>query len=502
MLKDFEHQTRVVEESWNKEGWNLFCDTGTGKSRVAIKTAERLYSKGLIDSLLIVAPAGCYRNWEEQWKIHSGLTATMNIWSSALTSAARARLGVTACAQSPNMQVLLINVEALSNPAGAATTLARGFLQSHKALMVIDESTKIRKPTSSRTKVVLSLGTLAKYRRNLSGFPAPERPVDLYTQCLFIRPPTSLFPFKSYYSFRNTFCIVENDTIYVSGGQLRRIARITGAQRQSELREILLNFSSLVSKKECLDLPPKIYQRREIPFSKEQAALYETAQKKALYEITAIGSTTASAAMNDISTLAPAPTVSVSNRMAQLEKLHQIASGIVKDSEGNWHHIPTGIYDELLDLLEEINGKVVIYSCYSEQIAEAVRRLGAHFGPQSVAAFDGGTAQADRARIVRDYEDPASPLRYLVANQATGQFGWTLVAGSTAIYLSNNHEVEPRHQSEDRLHRIGQVGASVTYIDFITGSLSEKILNNVMAKRNIAAEIMGPGWQEELYGRL
>ena len=489
-MKDFEHQIRVVDESWSTPGWNLFCDTGTGKSRMAITTAERLAAAGLINGLFIIAPGGMYRNWEEQCQLHFTTGFQIKLWRAALTPAARKRFASDAAmTNSPSdFPILLMNVEAFSSPSGDATKIAAAFLRSHKCLLVVDESTSIRRPTSARTRTILQLSMLAPFRRNLSGFPSPETPADLYSQILMIRPPESLFPFKSYYAFRNTFCVVEVEFIRVKGGGFQKVQKITGAQRQSELRELLLNFSSLVSKKECLDLPPRVYERRHVEMTEEQKTLYATAQKKALYAVSVAASGS------------PSAEVSVSNRMGQLEKLHQIACGLIKDDAGTWHHIKTRLYDELIAQLEEIQGKVIIYSIYTEQIRETVRRLNEHFGDGAAAAFHGETSQDERVALAARYEDRASRLRFLVANPATGQFGWTFVAGGTAIYLSTNHEAEPRHQSEDRLHRIGQVASSVTYIDFITGSLSEKILTNVMNKRNVAAEIMGPAWSTELYG--
>ncbi len=501
-MKDYSHQTRVVEESWDKVGWNLYCDTGTGKSRMAVQTAERLYAAGKISGVLVIAPGGMYRNWEEQWKIHaSAYTGAMKIWRAALTPAARRSLLESIAMPNGSLEILLMNVEAFSSavPTKNVTPrqIAEAFLRVHKTLLVIDESTSIRKPGSSRTQTLLQLGPLAAHRRNLSGLPNPEAPTDLYTQCLMLQVPFALFPFKSYYAFRNTFCTVEDEFIRVKGGGFQKIQKVTGAQRQSELRELLLNFSSLVSKKECLDLPPKVYQRRYVDMTDDQSRLYTTAQKKALYTVAGTAGT-GSATSADASATSE---VSVANRMGQLEKLHQISCGLIKDDAGKWHHVKTRLYDELLEQLAEISGKVVIYSVYTAQIDEIVRRLNEHYGPGTASAFYGSTSQDDRVRLVREYQDPASRLRYLVANTATGKFGWTLTAGSVAIYLSSNHEAEPRHQSEDRLHRIGQQGTSVTYIDFLTrNTLGEKILDSVMGKRNVAAEIMGPAWTQELYG--
>jgi SNF2 family DNA or RNA helicase len=115
-----------------------------------------------------------------------------------------------------------------------------------------------------------------------------------------------------------------------------------------------------------------------------------------------------------------------------------------------------------------------------------------------VERFFGGTEANSRPDIMRRFQDPNDPLRFLVANPATGKYSWTLTTAHTAIYYSNSYKLEDRYQSEDRLHRIGQEN-KVTYIDLVApGTVDEVILQALRDKRNIAAEIMGPQWREAL----
>ena len=46
--------------------------------------------------------------------------------------------------------------------------------------MAIDESTTIKNPKAKRTKNILSLGDICKYRRIMTGSPVTRNPLDLY----------------------------------------------------------------------------------------------------------------------------------------------------------------------------------------------------------------------------------------------------------------------------------------------------------------------------------
>ena len=94
-----------------------------------------------------------------------------------------------------------MNVEAFSTKKGLE--FATKFLNCHNTIMAIDESTTIKTPTAKRTKAILTLGKLAKYRRILTGSPVTKSPLDLYTQCGFL--DSFLLGFDSYYAFRNRY---------------------------------------------------------------------------------------------------------------------------------------------------------------------------------------------------------------------------------------------------------------------------------------------------------
>ena len=99
-----------------------------------------------------------------------------------------------------DLKILIMNVEAFSTQKGL--DFAHSFLNIFlgRALIGIDESTTIKSPTAKRTKNILKLGNLAKYRRILTGSPVTKSPLDLYSQCEFLG--SWLLKTDSYYDFR------------------------------------------------------------------------------------------------------------------------------------------------------------------------------------------------------------------------------------------------------------------------------------------------------------
>jgi SNF2 family DNA or RNA helicase len=97
----------------------------------------------------------------------------------------------------------------------------------------------------------------------------------------------------------------------------------------------------------------------------------------------------------------------------------------------------------------------------------------------------------ERKRVLEEFQNPDSEMRFFVGNPSTGGYGLTLTAANTMVYYSNSFDLEKRLQSEDRAHRIGQT-KNVTYIDLIAvGTVDEKIVKALRAKIDIATQVLG-----------
>ena len=255
--KPYAHQLTALEKSWNRETYAYFMEMGTGKTKVLIDNLAMLYDKGKVNGALIVAPKGVIGTWYNQeipTHMPDHIESVSVLWQSNITKEQSRKLG-TLFKTGEQLHILIMNVEAFSTTKGR--DFARKFLSSHNTLMAIDESTTIKNPKAKRTKNILDLVPFSKYRRIMTGSPVTKNPLDLYSQCKFLSHWH--LDFESYYAFRARYAIMK--TANISG---RQIQLVSGFKNLAELSDKLQPFSYRVLKSDCLDLPDKIYMKRQI----------------------------------------------------------------------------------------------------------------------------------------------------------------------------------------------------------------------------------------------
>jgi SNF2 family DNA or RNA helicase len=462
--KPYAHQLTALEKSWNRENYAYFMEMGTGKTKVLIDNLAMLYDKGKVNGALIIAPKGVVGTWYNQeipTHLPTHIENVITLWQANITKKQKESLDEL-LKVGEELHILIMNVEALSTTKGVE--FATKFLNSHRPLIAIDESTTIKNPKAKRTKNIIDLSHLARYRRVMTGSPVTKNPLDLFTQCYFLDP--YLLGHESYYSFRMRYAIMK--TANISG---RQIQLVSGFKNLGELSEKLKPFSYRVLKEDCLDLPDKIYMKRNITLTPDQLKLYDQMRKEAL------------ATLNGKVT-------STVNALTQLMRLQQITCGHFTADDGSTQSIKNNRIGELMDVLEETEGKAIIWAHYQYDITAIIKEVIKVHGPGSIVDYYGLTPQDERQANIKKFQsDPK--CRFIVGTPATGGYGITLTAANTVIYYSNGYDLEKRLQSEDRAHRIGQ-SKSVTYVDLMCDStVDEKIVKSLRKKINIASEVLG-----------
>ena len=251
----------------------------------------------------------------------------------------------------------------------------------------------------------------------------------------------------------------------------RSVQIVTGYHNLAELSKKLEAFSYRVLKDDCLDLPPKTYMKRVIQLTSEQKRVYEQMKKMAL------------ATLNG-------KMVTTMNVITQLMRLQQITCGHFKADDGSMQNIKNNRIAELMDVLEELEGKAIIWAHWRHDIATIVKEIEKEY-PGSVMTYYGDTTSDDRQKAIKEIQNPESKVRFLVGTPQTAGYGITLTGASTMIYYSNGYDLEKRQQSEARIDRIGQK-KPMTYIDILAeDTIDEKIVKSLRKKVNIATEIMG-----------
>ena len=462
--KPFEHQRTALNKSAEENSYAYFMEMGTGKTKTAIDNIGYLYLRKEIDTVLIIAPKSVYTIWSKEIQAHLPDVVGRDIFQWKLDKPKSWNFFL----KSKKLKIFLMNVEALSGKNGYKE--AESFLKKFpKNFAVIDESTTIKNPKAKRTKYILSLSKHIKFRRILTGSPVTKSPLDLYSQCYFLDP--KLLGFESFYSFRNRYAEMHQ----IQMGANRFISIPKYYKNIEELEHKLDKFSFRVRKDECVDLKPKVRQKRHVTMSSEQGILYEKLRRRAL------------AIIGD-------STISFSNKLTEMIKLHQLTNGFCKDDDGKMMEFGKQKINALEEIIEEPDAKIIIWANSIYNIEQIKQFLTSKYGKESFVEIYGATKLKDRQKAIELFQNDPK-VRFFVSNPTTGGYGLTLTAANTVVYFSNNYNLEVRKQSEDRAHRSGQTG-TVVIIDIITeNTIDEKIMKALTIKGQIAAKTLG---EEEL----
>ena len=462
--KPYVHQLKALEISWDKKCFAYFMEMGTGKSKVLIDNSAMLYDHGKINGVLIVAPKGVYKNWyssEIPTHLPDHIEKNVVLWQANITKQQQKNLN-TLFETGTDLHVLIMNVESLSTKKGV--DFAAKFINSHETLMAIDESTTIKNPEAKRTKNIVELGKNAKYKRILTGSPVTKSPLDLYKQCEFLDP--WLLDHTSWYTFRTRYAVMKNMSF--NG---RTFQKVVGYKNLGELSEKLKPFSNRVLKDDCLDLPKKTFMKRIVQLTPDQFKVYEQMKKEAL------------AILNG-------KMLTTSNALTQLMRLQQITCGHFKSDDGTVQEVKSNRIDELIDVLNEIEGKVVIWAHWQSDVKQIIKAILDEFDQGCLVDYYGLTLQDERQQNIKRFQED-DKCRFFVGTPQTGGYGITLTAASNMIYYSNGYDLEKRQQSEARIDRIGQT-KPMTYIDIICeDTVDERIVKALRKKVNIASQVMG-----------
>lgn len=503
-----QHQLVGLERlAENPDAYMLACEQGTGKTWILLAEAERRYLAGDIEALLVVAPKGVHTNW-----VRREIPAHLECEHIAAAFRASGGKKVAAMANAVldkrverGLRILTINVDGLATAAGyrAAWSLVTGY----RTMMVLDESHLCKNPEALRTKKVIAIGRQAVARRAATGTPIGQGPADIYSQFDYLAPgligTTSYRAFVAEYSVlmppTSGLCIevvrryaprliAQYERAKADGDLLlesdlaRQIARqapqiiardVNGRPKWKNLDKLhskIDPFMYRVLKRDCLDLPDKIYSTHYFELSAERRRLYTAVER-------------------DLRMTRPDGIVDTYDALTVGSKLRQITSGFVM-IDGEPHGLAADADNErlaaLADLLETIDGPFIVWAHFREEIA-AVMRLLSGLGI-AAGAYYGDTKDADRERIIDQFQ--AGALRAIVVNQASGGTGLTLTAAQTAIYYSNDFSLIKRLQSEDRNHRHGTIIAP-RYIDLVAmDTVDELVAAALQNKREVADAII------------
>ena len=474
----FPHQREIFEATHDLEAHALFLEMGTGKTKILIDTAAALWFRNEINAVLVLAPKAVAPNWvNDELPTHMPeLPYRAFLWDTAKAGnkGFQAELKKFFEDESGELRVLVMSYDALMTERrkGAAKGLKKGkeaaqlMLKEHKALLILDESARIKSPDAKRTKRVMAAAPHAKYRRIATGTPVTNSPFDVYTQLKFLDPQVwAKLGCSTFAAFKAMFGVwIEH--VRKDNGQ--KFQQLVDYQNIGLLHKEVDRLGSRMLKEDVLDLPEKVYSKREFDMSPAQRKLYDELKKEFMVWL-------------DSGELITAPLA-----ITRMLRLQQITSGYCPTDDGGMVMIePNPRLTCLGDVLEDVPHQAIIWAKFHQDIDEICGLI----GEDNCVAYDGRTTQDEREE--RRNKFLGGEVQFFVANPAAAGEGLTFTNAKTVIYYNTSFKLADRLQSEDRAHRIGQ-DRSVQYIDIIaSGTIDRHIVAALRRKNNLAAQVTG-----------
>jgi hypothetical protein len=461
--KPWEHQRQAFLISRDQPAYAFLMEQRTGKTKVTLDTAAYLKLHGKIDCLVVVAKNGVHINWHlneipvhlPDWCEHITYVHSTDFSKKKQYEYAN---WLDSC-NDGKLRILTINVEGFTSDKNKR--ILTDTLSKYRCLFVIDESHRIRNISALRTKFLIKLGKNAPYRRILTGTPIGTGVENLYSQYYFL--DKEILGYDSYTTFKARYCV----SMTLGEGR-RSYEKIIGYKNLDELYVKIDAYSYRKRRDEVFDMPPKIYKRWPFEMLPEQERLY----KQLATEFT----------VNHKGETLDAPLA-----VTRLIRLQQIACGWWPNSEETGTGgTPIGKTNPrltaLMDILEEIEGKVIIWAQFQADLDLIVQAL----RPYAVEVH-GRIPQRVRPGNINRFQNDAS-INYMIANPATLGEGENLNAARTEIYYSNSYKLLERLQSEDRPVAEGK---DLTVFDLeAVRTVDGKVIKALKERKNIADMIL------------
>jgi SNF2 family DNA or RNA helicase len=525
--KPMKHQTKGVKLlSQHAEHYGLGCEQGTGKTWMLLAEAEMRCESGEIDALVVVAPNGVHTNWtRREAPTHLEIAFDALAWVSGPNVGQKRELERILDPGRIRGDLLLftINTDAINTESGF--NYLKSLLKKYRCMVAVDESQRIKSPKAGVTERMISLAPLCEIRRIASGTMMPNGPPDLFSQFEFLLPGGELLGTSSYRAFVSEFAevlpddhgtmrhimrqkfgdakmgAIKNDWNNLSDAMRKKVPYMEYAagrlgkrwrppqiikkdvvngmpmwKNLAKLQSLIKPHLYRVLKKDCLDLPPKIYQTYSFQLSKKQMALYRLAEDKLRYE-------------------RDTGVIDRFTALTKIVKLRQIVSNfIMLDGEATTLMKDNPRLDLLAEVLGCVEGQFIIWASFHEEIYQIVALLKKM--EISCVEYHGLISKRDKEVAIDSFQ--AGQVRGFVGNRQSGGVGLTLTNAITTIVYSNDYNAGARWQSEDRNHRIGtkeaveKAGANgVLYIDLVAeDTIDERIVVALQHKEATASAVL------------
>lgn len=435
------HQIEATDYINRHDEVALFDEQGIGKTKIVIDSLCASMKNGEVEGVLVVSPMSLLYNWEYEVTKHSFL---MPIVLKGTEREKRYKFLTGANFYITNYEAVIAELERI-----------RRFCKSRKVAIVLDESARIKNPTTKTAQSLFKLRPHSIKRIIITGTPVANKPVDLWSQFFFLDGGVLLGgnfkKFKGRYNEKNP--------------------DYKGAL--TELKNTIAAHSIRRCKNEVLELPEKEFINIYATLKGEQLKLYSQLREELRIEVQDMDGNTIIDEAENI--------------LKKLLRLTQIASNPSLINKA-YKEVPEK-FDVLEGLLKDLivkGEKVIVWTSFVENIISLKNRL-RHYNPLIIY---GDVPVKDRVDAVKAFQE-SDKNRIMIANPSAAREGLTLTRANNAIYLDRNFNLVDYLQSQDRIHRISQTKECKIFKILAKGTIDEYIDRVIDVKAEIAAYVQG-----------
>ena len=426
------HQEDAVRKLRKLPIGALFMDMGTGKTRTALELIKERLEKSYVEKVLWLCPCSVIDNLKQDLIRH--------------------------CGEVPK-EIKIAGIESISASGRIYLELLSYVGQDKKCYLIVDESSLIKNPLAIRSKRIENLAESCTFKLILNGTPISRNEADLYQQFKLL--DWTILGYRSYYTFAANHLEFKEVR---QGSRKIKTKQIVRCLNTGYLASKIEPYTYQIKKDECFKLPEKKYHFVPCHMTQEQSKAYRQAKDEFLMQVDELRSETIYRFFTALQHVTSGRTV----------KDHE-GKMIVKNLFEDWRDNPRIVC--LQRLVQEIDGKCIIFAKYKQEIEEIEAMLTE--SGKSWIEFTGQISIKDRDRALEKFKDDT---QFLIANKTCGAFGLNLQHCHNIIFYSNDFNYATRLQSEDRVHRLGQKEVCHIYDIVMKDTIDEFIDDNLGKK--------------------
>lgn len=428
----WDYQKQAIDWILTHKRCGLFLEMGLGKTVITLTAVKTLLDDYAVTKVLVIAPlrvaATVWAEECEKWDHLDGITCSKVLGSAKVREAALAA----------DADIYIVNRE------NVPWLVDYQAAQKHWPfdMLVIDELSSFKSPKAERFKALR--GVLGAVRRviGLTGTPAPNGLIDLWSQIYLLDRGERLGKFVTRY----------RDSYFRPGKTNGQIVYswepIPGAPEAiySRISDICMSMTAA----QYLTMPDRINIEHTVLLEKQAMQAYERMEKDFVL------------AMKD-------ETITAQNAAVLTGKLMQLANGAIYNEERNYIKIHDAKLDALEDLIEAANGQpVLVYYTFRHDADRIMDRF--PVARQLITPDD-----------VNDWNAGKVPV--LIAHPASAGHGLNLqTGGHIIIWFGLTWSLELYQQANARLHRQGQKQPVTVYHVITKGTVDEDALRVLTGK--------------------